>query len=151
MLNFEKKVDAVYNSLKKTPPAKDIETPRNIVSGADELSVLADYINNLEDWELKKLDAIIHSGIVEITNVSELINVLDESNFNGFVLIAAKNFFELGRYWASEEPDMVIGNMSYEDYGRLCFDDEKGAFINGCYIYQKYALRTCSHSRSKPP
>jgi hypothetical protein len=105
----------------------------------DELNMLASYMNDMQDYELEKLKAVLSSGVAYIgsAEVSSIINLLDEDNFNAVELIDAKNASELGEYRREEKPD----EMSCLDYGVQAAKEENGKFTEWGYLCQKYGFK----------
>ena len=55
-----------------------------------------------------------------------------------FDLINAKNAEEVGRYWAEEAPDAIDEDMTAEEYGQQCVEEEGGVFTKHGYVYQRF-------------
>jgi hypothetical protein len=106
-------------------------------SRLDELNMLADFMKDMRSWEVNKLDLILKSGVSDVNNAAGLINLLYEDNFSGFDMIAAKNTHQLGMYWELQDPDILPEDTTYAEYGEQCVADEKGVFIDDCYVYQR--------------
>jgi hypothetical protein len=105
----------------------------------DELNMLASYLNDMEAWELEKLQAIITSGIFDgIGGAAELIDLVSADNFAAYNIIEAFSAEELGAYWLRELPDSVPGGMTATEYGTQCVSDDKGAFTSFGYVHRRY-------------
>jgi len=101
----------------------------------DELNMLASYMNYMEDFELDKLQAILESGVADIErSAAGIINLICSENFDAFVMIDAKDYDALGKYYEEHKPDGV----SFEEFGRQNADEDKGVFINDSYIYHRH-------------
>lgn len=103
----------------------------------DELNMLASYMSGMEDYELDKLQAILTSGVTDIRGITDLINLLDEDNFNAFSFIDAADTDTLGRYYADENNEKPDG-VTFEQYGYQCVKEESGVFTKQGYIYCRY-------------
>ncbi len=121
-------VKGILNSIEELLPT---------ASGIDELNMLGCFLKKMESWQLNKLDGVLQSGIANINNVAGIVNILYEDNFDGINWIAVFDTEELGRYWASEEPDAIMEGMSFDDYGKQCAEEEKGRFTDYGYMYVK--------------
>ena len=101
----------------------------------DELNMLASYLNDMEDFEIEKLQSILSGGLATgVNDIRGLINLLSSENFDAFVMIGAKDYEALGQYYEEYKPEGV----SFEDFGKQNADDDGGKFINGNYIYHRY-------------
>ena len=137
-----KNIDAkngIYHVSKINAVKNEINILLPTASGLDELNMLAHYLKDMQGWERNKLDVILMSGVSNVNSVAGLINLLEPDNFNGFNTIAVSNIEELGRYWAIQDINNIPEGMSYSEYGEQCQTDEKGVFIDNCYVYEKYS------------
>ena len=101
----------------------------------DELNMLASYLNDMEDFEIEKLQAILSGGLAAgVNDTRGLINLLSSKNFDAFVMIDAKDYEALGQYYGEYKPEGV----SFEEFGKQNADDDGGKFIDGNYIYHRY-------------
>lgn len=100
----------------------------------DTLNMAASYLADMKDFELGKLRAILTSCLfyrLDLWNTATFINLLHQDNFDAFDLIDVKDYEQLGRYWAEEKPD----RFSYEEYGRIVQNAERGVFTECGYIH----------------
>jgi len=101
----------------------------------DELNMLASYLNDMEDFETDKLQAVLtHKGSMIKGGTEAIINLLDPENFDAFILIDADDAEELGRYHKDEK----LEEISFEEYGKQIIKDEGGVFTEQGYLYFRY-------------
>jgi len=101
----------------------------------DELNMLASYMNDMEGFELDKLQAILESGVADIErSAAGIINLICSDNFDAFVMIDAPDYEALGKYYEEHKPD----GISFEEFGKQNADEDKGVFVNGGYIYHRH-------------
>lgn len=88
-------------------------------SNINELNYLAEKIDEIDDFDRNKFNAVIESG-EGIKSIADIINLTD--NLDNYNLINAGSDEELGIYLISNEdkkvPDWLDGYIDYEAYGR---------------------------------
>ena len=103
----------------------------------DELSYLAVLLSGMNDWDMKKFEAVLEYG--EYTgSVKDLINLtqnLDCYEYNPDIMSDQ----ELGYYYVDElgvleVPDYLTNYIDYEAYGRDIRMDEGGLFTDNGYV-----------------
>ncbi|MGI5920771.1 MAG: antirestriction protein ArdA [Syntrophomonadaceae bacterium] len=107
----------------------------------DELNYLASKLDELPDYEIKKLEAVLeHDGSYYGGSVKDLINLTENLDCFDY-LQSVHDEEDLGYYWIEESgcynlKDM--GNLAnyfdYERFGRDIAIDESGTFTNNGYI-----------------
>jgi hypothetical protein len=107
----------------------------------DELNMLAQFMKNMEDWEVNKLEAIIRSGVSGVDDVPGLINLLYEDNFTGFDVLDLYSYEELGRYRETVDADGIPEGMDYAEYGQHCEIEEKGKLTELGYVHQRFKMQ----------
>ncbi|MCL2671168.1 MAG: antirestriction protein ArdA, partial [Clostridiales bacterium] len=104
----------------------------------DEMNMLAAYLRGMADFEFGKFQAILaYNGHMVGNGTAALINLLDEDNLAAFNMIPAEDAETLGRYYA-EENDEKPDDVSFEQYGRMCQQEEGGVFTEWGYLYPRY-------------
>jgi len=96
----------------------------------DELNMLASIIDDMEDYELDKLQAILSTNMADLSggDIKAIINLLCEENFTAFDFIYADNEDALGRWYADMEDEIPEG-VSFAEHGRHCVKAEDGKFV----------------------
>lgn len=106
----------------------------------DELNMLASFVDDMEDYELDKLEAILTTNMAGLdTNegITAIINLLHEENFTAFDFIYAHNEDALGRYYDDEHNEVPEG-VSFAEHGRNCVREEGGKFVPALDGYIKH-------------
>lgn len=123
--NFESDVLGLYNHLGE-------------YENIDELNYLACVLSDLDEYELKKFEAVIDSG--EYTSsVKNLINLAQNlDNYEFYPNIDSET--ALGEMYllevdGSQVPENLIDYIDYEAYGRDARIDEGGHFAPGGYVF----------------
>ena len=107
-------------------------------SNLNELNYLAKKIEDIENFNRNKFNALIEAG-EGIENVSDIINIID--NLDDYNLIIANNEEELGISILDENdemqniPDWLSGYIDYESYGRDYSINTGAMLTSEGYIY----------------
>jgi hypothetical protein len=117
----------------------------NIHDNMDELNMLASFVDDMEDYELDQLQAILQTGVADLSkgshngrhDIAAVINLIYEDNFTAFDFIYAHNEEALGRYYADENDEIPDG-VSFAEYGKQCVKDEGGRFVKELDGYIKH-------------
>ena len=102
----------------------------------DELNHLACLLSELDQGELEKFEAVLHTG-AHTSSVADIINLAQ--NLDCFEFYPEiENEEDLGRYWAEDLPlpAELKDYFDYEAYGRDVSINEGGHFAPGGYIVQ---------------
>ena len=134
--------DGKYSIIAAKSVYDDVDTLLSTSAGIDELNMLAHFMKGMEEWELNKLEAILHNGVPRVNNVADLINLLDEDNFKGVEVIEVYTHESLGRYRECIGGGVLPEGMTYTEYGAECEDEEKGALTDLGYVYQRFAAES---------
>lgn len=105
-------------------------------SNINELNYLAEKIDEIDDFDRNKFNAVIESG-EGIKGIADIINLTD--NLDNYNLINAGSDEELGIYLISNEdkkvPDWLDGYIDYEAYGRDYAINEGAISTSEGYVY----------------
>lgn len=108
-------------------------------SNLNELNYLADKIQNLDQWDFQKYEAILCDHVTDMQDAINLTESLD--NFD--VIPDINNDYDLGNYYVEEAGiyDLSqMGNLAnyidYESFGRDVRLEEGGDFCNCGYVRQ---------------
>ena len=112
----------------------------------DELNMLASFVDDMEDYQLDKLQAILQTGIADLSkgsytgrsDIAAIINLLYDDNFTAFEFIYAHNEDELGRWYVDAGEDEIPEAGSFEELGRICAREEGGRFVKDLDGYVKH-------------
>ena len=102
----------------------------------DELNHLACLLSELDQGELEKFEAVLHTG-AHTSSVADIINLTQ--NLDCFEFYPEiENEEDLGRYWAEDLPipEELKDYFDYEAYGRDIFINEGGHMAPGGYVVQ---------------
>lgn len=102
----------------------------------DELNHLACLISELDQSEIEKFEAVLHTG-AHTSSVADIINLTQ--NLDCFEFYPdIENEEDLGRYWAEDLPipAELKNYFDYEAYGRDVSINEGGHFAPGGYVVQ---------------
>jgi len=114
----------------------------------DELNMLASFIDDMEDYELDKLQAILITHIADLSmgdDISAVVNLLYENNFTAFDFIYAHNEDALGRWYADANgKDEIPEGVSFEEHGRNYVKEEGGKFVPTLDGYIKHMHKAVS-------
>ena len=102
----------------------------------DELNHLACLLSELDQGELEKFEAVLHTG-AHTSSVADIINL--EQNLDCFEFYPEiENEEDLGRYWAEDLPipEELKDYFDYEAYGRDISINEGGHMAPGGYVVQ---------------
>lgn len=102
----------------------------------DELNHLACLLSELDQGELEKFEAVLHTG-AHTSSVAEIINLTQ--NLDCFEFYPEiENEEDLGRYWAEDLPipEELKDYFDYEAYGRDISINEGGHMAPGGYVVQ---------------
>ncbi|RGY49948.1 antirestriction protein ArdA [[Clostridium] symbiosum] len=102
----------------------------------DELNHLACLLSELDQGELEKFEAVLHTG-AHTSSVADIINLTQ--NLDCFELYPEiENEEDLGRYWAEDLPipEELKDYFDYEAYGRDISINEGGHMAPGGYVVQ---------------
>ena len=102
----------------------------------DELNHLACLLSELDQGELEKFEAVLHTG-AHTSSVADIINLTQ--NLDCFEFYPdIENEEDLGRYWAEDLPipDELKDYFDYEAYGRDISINEGGHMAPGGYVVQ---------------
>ena len=102
----------------------------------DELNHLACLLSELDQGELEKFEAVLHTG-AHTSSVADIINLTQ--NLDCFEFYPEiENEEDLGRYWAEDLPipAELKDYFDYEAYGRDIFINEGGHMAPGGYVVQ---------------
>ena len=102
----------------------------------DELNHLACLLSELDQGELEKFEAVLHTG-AHTSSVADIINLTQ--NLDCFEFYPEiENEEDLGRYWAEDLPipEELKGYFDYEAYGRDISINEGGHMAPGGYVVQ---------------
>ena len=102
----------------------------------DELNHLACLLSELDQGELEKFEAVLHTG-AHTSSVADIINLTQ--NLDCFEFYPdIENEEELGRYWAEDLPipEERKDYFDYEAYGRDISINEGGHMAPGGYVVQ---------------
>ena len=102
----------------------------------DELNHLACLLSELDQGELEKFEAVLHTG-AHTSSVADIINLTQ--NLDCFEFYPdIENEEELGRYWAEDLPipEELKDYFDYEAYGRDISINEGGHMAPGGYVVQ---------------
>ena len=102
----------------------------------DELNHLACLLSELDQRELEKFEAVLHTG-AHTSSVADIINLTQ--NLDCFEFYPdIENEEELGRYWAEDLPipEELKDYFDYEAYGRDISINEGGHMAPGGYVVQ---------------
>jgi len=117
----------------------------NIHDSLDELNMLASFVDDMEDHELDKLQAILSTHIADLGmggGLAAIANLLYEDNFTAFEFIYANNEDALGRWYVDVNPDEEKpADMSFADYGQFCVKEEGGKFVPALDGYIKHMYK----------
>ena len=106
----------------------------------DELNMLASFVDDMEDFELDKFEAILLTHIADLGmdgGIKAIANLLHEDNFTAFDFIYAHNEDALGRWYADTHNEVPEG-ISFEEHGRNCAKEEGGKFVPKLDGYVKH-------------
>ena len=134
--------DGVYSVIKPNAVKNEINRLLPSVSGLDELNMLAYKLRDLDNYEHRKLEAVLKSGVAEINSVAGLINLLEKQNFDAFDTLGIFNLEDLGNYWAVMPLNKIPKGMDYAEYGSIRQSEDNGVFTDTCYVYRKYVPET---------
>ena len=102
----------------------------------DELNHLACLLSELDQRELEKFEAVLHTG-AHTSSVADIINLTQ--NLDCFEFYPdIENEEDLGRYWAEDLPipEELKDYFDYEAYGRDISINEGGHMAPGGYVVQ---------------
>ncbi len=102
----------------------------------DELNHLACLLSELDQGELEKFEAVLHTG-AHTSSVADIINLTQ--NLDCFEFYPEiENEEDLGRYWAEDLPipEELKDYFDYEEYGRDISINEGGHMAPGGYVVQ---------------
>ena len=102
----------------------------------DELNHLACLLSELDQGELEKFEAVLHTG-AHTSSVADIINLTQ--NLDCFEFYPdIENEEDLGRYWAEDLPipEELKDYFDYEAYGRDISINEGGHMAPGGYVVQ---------------
>ena len=102
----------------------------------DELNHLACLLSELDQGELEKFEAVLHTGS-HTSSVADIINLTQ--NLDCFEFYPEiENEEDLGRYWAEDLPipEELKDYFDYEAYGRDISINEGGHMAPGGYVVQ---------------
>ena len=102
----------------------------------DELNHLACLLSELDQGELEKFEAVLHTG-AHTSSVANIINLTQ--NLDCFEFYPdIENEEDLGRYWAEDLPipEELKDYFDYEAYGRDISINEGGHMAPGGYVVQ---------------
>ena len=102
----------------------------------DELNHLACLLSELDQGELEKFEAVLHTG-AHTSSVTDIINLTQ--NLDCFEFYPdIENEEELGRYWAEDLPipEELKDYFDYKAYGRDISINEGGHMAPGGYVVQ---------------
>lgn len=102
----------------------------------DELNHLACLLSELDQGELEKFEAVLHTG-AHTSSVADIINLAQ--NLDCFEFYPEiENEEDLGRYWAEDLPipEELKDYFDYEAYGRDISINEGGHMAPGGYVVQ---------------
>ena len=102
----------------------------------DELNHLACLLSELDQGELEKFEAVLHTGAYT-SSVADIINLTQ--NLDCFEFYPEiENEEDLGRYWAEDLPipEELKDYFDYEAYGRDISINEGGHMAPGGYVVQ---------------
>lgn len=102
----------------------------------DELNHLACLLSELDQGELEKFEAVLHTG-AHTSSVADIINLTQ--NLDCFEFYPEiENEEDLGRYWAEDLPipEELKDYFDYEAYGRDISINEGGHMAPGGYVVQ---------------
>lgn len=102
----------------------------------DELNHLACLLSELDQGELEKFEAVLHTG-AHTSSVADIINLTQ--NLDCFEFYPEiENEEDLGRYWAEDLPipEELKDYFDYEAYGRDISINEGGHMAPGGYVIQ---------------
>lgn len=102
----------------------------------DELNHLACLLSELDQGELEKFEAVLHTG-AHTSSVADIINLTQ--NLDCFEFYPEiENEEDLGRYWAEDLPipEELKDYFDYEVYGRDISINEGGHMAPGGYVVQ---------------
>lgn len=102
----------------------------------DELNHLACLLSELDQGELEKFEAVLHTG-AHTSSVADIINLTQ--NLDCFEFYPEiENEEDLGRYWAEDLPipEELKNYFDYEAYGRDISINEGGHMAPGGYVVQ---------------
>ena len=102
----------------------------------DELNNLACLLSELDQGELEKFEAVLHTG-AHTSSVADIINLTQ--NLDCFEFYPdIENEEDLGRYWAEDLPipEELKDYFDYEAYGRDISINEGGHMAPGGYVVQ---------------
>ncbi len=102
----------------------------------DELNHLACLLSELDQGELEKFEAVLHTG-AHTSSVADIINLTQ--NLDCFEFYPdIENKEDLGRYWAEDLPipEELKDYFDYEAYGRDISINEGGHMAPGGYVVQ---------------
>ena len=102
----------------------------------DELNHLACLLSGLDQGELEKFEAVLHTG-AHTSSVADIINLTQ--NLDCFEFYPdIENEEDLGRYWAEDLPipEELKDYFDYEAYGRDISINEGGHMAPGGYVVQ---------------
>ena len=102
----------------------------------DELNHLACLLSELDQGELEKFEAVLHTG-AHTSSVADIINLTQ--NLDCFEFYPdIENEEDLGRYWAEDLPipEELKDYFDYEAYGRDISINEGGNMAPGGYVVQ---------------
>ena len=101
----------------------------------DDINTLAAFLEDMEDYEINRLKAILTSGSELVgDSAADIVNLLYEDNMDAFRLVDAKDTNGLGQYYRHEKPD----EMSFSEYGSELKREEHGTFTEWGYVYCRY-------------
>lgn len=102
----------------------------------DELNHLACLLSELDQGELEKFEAVLHTG-AHTSSVADIINLTQNLDcFEFYPDIESEE--DLGRYWAEDLPipEELKDYFDYEAYGRDISINEGGHMAPGGYVVQ---------------
>ncbi len=102
----------------------------------DELNHLACLLSELDQGELEKFEAVLHTG-AHTSSVADIINLTQ--NLDCFEFYPdIENEEDLGRYWAEDLPipEELKDYFDYKAYGRDISINEGGHMAPGGYVVQ---------------
>ena len=102
----------------------------------DELNHLACLLSELDQGELEKFEAVLHTG-AHTSSVADIINLTQ--NLDCFEFYPdIENEEDLGRYWAEDLPipEELKDYFDYKAYGRDISINEGGHMAPGSYVVQ---------------
>lgn len=107
----------------------------------NELNYLATQLENMQNYEISKLEAVLQSG--EVSGLQDVINLTEGSNLDDCYdfIPDIDDDEDLGYYWIEESGTYDLSSMGnlaryfdYESFGRDVRIDEGGSFVDGGYI-----------------